>query len=207
MIRSAIVCSAFVFTAVFSTPANATETEVVKDIIAIHQQDARRILGREIGLVIRQTNEEPNAHASYQGANNGPILTYYSSLLQLNEDDDVVAVVCHELGHFLGSRAFGKTQIGNAIESEADYFAGQCGVRYYRTVRGMSLSAAQQEISENARKSFEHLYEMRIDPNKARNQAYTGINQTYSDPSCRVLSVIHGAMGWARPRCWYNPNL
>lgn len=205
MIRSSFIFSAILISNFSGTFAKATETEVVKDIIGIHQQDARMILGREIGLVIKQTNEEPNASASYQGTNNRPILTYYSSLLELNEDDDVVTVVCHELGHFLGSRAYGKTQIGNAIESESDYFAGKCGVRYYQLKRGMSLSQAQQEISDNARKSFESLYEIRIDPNKARQQVYPGINQKYSDPSCRVLSVIHGAMGWKRPACWYHP--
>jgi len=207
MIRSSFICSALFISTLFGVSAQATELEVVKDIIGIHQQDARRILGREIGLIIRQTNEAPNAHASFLGPNNGPLLTYYSSLLQLNEDDDVVTVVCHELGHFLGSRAYGQTQIGNAIESEADYFAGKCGVRYYQMKRGMSLSAAQQEISENARKSFENLYEVRIDPNQARHQVYPGINQIYSPPPCRVLTVIHGAMGWKRPACWYNPNL
>lgn len=189
-----------------TTAASANEVEIVKDIIGLHQQDARRILGSEIALYILETNDEPNASASYTGPNNGPLLTYYSSLLHLQRDDDVVTVVCHELGHFLGSRAPGKTRIGNAIESEADYFAGKCSVRYYTSVRGMSLGAAQEATANGAKLSFERLYQQRINPNQARSQQYMGINPSYSEPDCRVLTVIHGAMGWKRPTCWYNPQ-
>ncbi len=186
--------------------AQATETEIVKDIISIHQPDARKLLGREISLTIYETNEAPNAHASYLAPNNGPLLTYYSSLLLDQRDDDVVPVVCHELGHFLGSRAMGQTRSGNAIESESDYFAGKCAVRYYRMIRGMSMSEAQSATAAAAQNAFQNLYKIRIDPNKARNQQFQGINQTYSKPECRVLTMIHGAMEWSRPMCWYNPN-
>lgn len=192
-------------TVLFATTAQATETEIVKDIITLHQADARQILGREIALRIYETTEKPNAHASYSGPNNGPLLTYYSSLLLEQSDDDVVAVVCHELGHFLGSRAPGVTRIGNAIEGEADYFAGKCAVRYYRAIRGMSLADAQDATADAAQKTFQNLYKIRIDPNTARVQQNMGINQSYSKPDCRVLTVIHGAMNWARPACWYNP--
>ena len=185
--------------------AKATEVETVQDIIAIHQRDARAMLGREIALKFYETNEAPNAHASHMGPNNGPLITYYSTLLYLNKDDDVVTVVCHELGHILGSRKPGITQAGFALEGEADYFAGKCAVRYYTTVRGMSLSNAQQKAFTGAQQSFSSLYKIRIDANEARNQQYVGINPTYSKPPCRVLTVYYGAMGWNRPACWYNP--
>jgi hypothetical protein len=196
-----------IFSISFGYPKNtqATEVETVQEIIAIHQKDARALLGREIALKIYETNEAPNAHASYLGPNNGPMITYFSTLLYLNKDDDVVTVVCHELGHLLGSRKPGQTNAGNALEGEADYFAGKCAVRYFTTVRNMSLSRAQEAAYSGARQSFSSLYKIRIDANRARTQEYPGINPTYATPECRVLSVYHGAMGWNRPKCWYNP--
>jgi hypothetical protein len=123
----------------------------------------------------------------------------------LNKDDDVVTVVCHELGHMLGSRSPGVTQAGFALEGESDYFAGKCAVRYYTTVRNMSLARAQQAAYLGAQQSFSSLYQIRIDANKARSHEYPGIAPKYPTPECRVLSVYHGAMGWSRPKCWYNP--
>jgi hypothetical protein len=189
----------------FINSAQATEVETVQEIIAIHQKDARALLGREVALKFFQTNEAPNAHASYMGPNNGPLITYYSTLLYLNQDDDVVTVVCHELGHLIGSRKPGMTPSGNALEGEADYFAGKCAVRYFTTMRGMSLSQAQQAAFNGARSSFSSLYKIRINADQARFQEYPGINQTYASPQCRVLTVYHGAMGWNRPKCWFNP--
>jgi hypothetical protein len=185
--------------------AKATEVEIVKDIISMHQSYARAQLGRDISLKILETDEPPNANASFQGPNRGPLITYYSSLLYLNQDDDVITVVCHELGHLIGSRAAGSAHGLFAIESESDYFAGQCAVRYYTSIRNYSLSQAQTAAGDGAQKSFSRLYKKRINPNEARFQVYDGINQSYSSPPCRVLSVIHGAMDWNRPKCWYNP--
>ncbi len=189
----------------FTTTVHATEVETVQEIIAIHQRDARAMLGRDIALKFHQTNEAPNAHASYMGPKNGPLITYYSTLLHLNKDDDVVTVVCHELGHILGNRSPGVTRAGFALEGEADYFAGKCAVRYYTSVRGMNLSKAQEKAYTGAQQSFSSLYQMRINANEARFQEFPGISQTYPKPACRVLTVYHGAMGWQRPKCWYNP--
>lgn len=192
-------------TATILPQAKATEVEIVQDIIAIHQKDARALLGREVALKFYETSEAPNANASHLGPNNGPLITYYSSLLYLNKDDDVVTVVCHELGHILGSRKPGITPAGFALEGEADYFAGKCAVRYYTTIRNMSLSKAQEAAYTGAQQSFSSLYKIRIDANQARFQQYPGINPSYSKPECRVLTVYYGALGWNRPACWYNP--
>jgi hypothetical protein len=189
----------------FINSVQATEVETVREIIGIHQKDARALLGREVALKIFETNESPNAHASNMGPNNGPLITYYSTLLYLNQDDEVITVVCHELGHLIGSRKPGQTRAGFALEGEADYFAGKCAVRYLTTVRNMSLSRAQEVALTGAQHSFSRLYKTRIDANQARFQQFSGINQTYASPECRVLTVYHGAMGWNRPKCWFNP--
>ena len=197
----------FVLATLFlSTIVHATELEIVENIISMNQEDARRILGREIAYTVFETNQQPNANASYRGPNNGPLLTYYSSLLMDQSDDDVVPVVCHELGHLLGNRASGVTPSGNAIEEEADYFAGKCSVKYYRTYRGMSLRQAQNATAAAAMKAFQELFKTRLNPDRARSEQFpSGINQTYADPDCRILTIINGSMDWKRPTCWYNP--
>ena len=190
----------------FNQVAQATEVEIVEDIISMHQQDARRYFGREISLRVFETNEKPNAHASYKAPNNGPLLTYYSTLLMDQRDDEVVAVVCHELGHFLGARFRGQQNPYFAIESESDYFGGQCAFKYYRSKRGLSTSEAQTAVANAALSTFQSLYKIRINPNAAKNTPYKGINPSYSKPDCRVLTFIHGSLGWKRPACWFNPN-
>jgi hypothetical protein len=51
---------ALLFTATILPEAIATEIETVQEIIAIHQRDARTMLGQEIALKIYTTNEPPN---------------------------------------------------------------------------------------------------------------------------------------------------
>ncbi len=186
--------------------AKASEIEVIKDLIGLYQPEIRKRYGKELYFEIQET-ETRNAWASITGGpNRSPLLTITSAYLYMFVDDEVINTVCHELGHFLGNISFGSTKQGAAFESEADYFGGSCAVRYYREVRGFSLNKAQETAIHMAKNSRSHVKGYCIDPYEARAMTYNGINTMYSVPECRVLSVLHGIMGWKRPACWFNPN-
>lgn len=127
--------------------------------------------------------------------------------------DSMVMVACHELGHILGKITMSSTGIEKpsnptiGVEGEADYFAGSCTRK--------ALCPPDEDLCEAAidagRYTFEQMYgpKIIIDPDKAQHVQYNkfnGVNPSYPDPSCRMLSFIYGVMGTERPRCWYNPR-
>lgn len=185
--------------------SQATEFETISDVIGMYQPEFRAKFGKEVAFKIERTQER-NAYASYQGPNGGPLITITSAYLELFIDDEAINSICHEIGHFLGDMSFANVGGRFAIESESDYFGGQCGVRYFRTKKGYGLSKAQDITIHNARNARSKTMSARLDPNRARIVHYQGIDTDYASGDCRVLSVVHGAMGWKRPSCWYGPT-
>lgn len=180
--------------------------EVASDVIAIHQPLARRILGKEIYLLIEQSQKRPNAFASFNGPGGSPRIRILSTLLEEFEDDEIAGTVCHELGHFFGNLSLGLRDVGLAIEAEADYFEGKCLARYLTQIRGMSRYPAEREairIAKNEAQAFERRF---LNSDFAIADRTKGIMKTYSNPNCRLLTVIQGIRGERRPSCWFNPE-
>lgn len=179
--------------------------EIASDIIGLYQPMAREVLGSEIYLWIEPSDESPNAYASFNGPRGSPRIHILTSTLREFEDDEIAATVCHELGHFFGDRTFGERSEGIALEGEADYFAGSCLMQYLTKTLHLSPGRAVVEaisIAKNEAQAFEH---RRIDPDRARWRYVNGINLSYPDPDCRLLTVIHGIRNLKRPVCWFNP--
>ncbi len=193
----------FIFILTVSSVAQATELETIYDVIGLHQKDMLKRRGKEVSLMIVNT-PETNATSSYQAPGNAPLIKVNTGYLDLFIDDEIITPVCHELGHFLGETSFASYYSGSfAIESEADYYGGKCAVRYYQS-KGMRLDKAQELTIYLARNARSKNRRMRFDPDRARLDHVVVIDTDYAHGDCRVLSVVHGAMGWARPSCWYS---
>ena len=197
------IFSLFVLLAFVPSISQATEFESIKEIIGSYQQEFRAKFGKEVAFTIEVTSER-NAYASFAGPNGSPLITITSAYLDLFDDDEAINSICHEIGHFLGDMSFASVSGRFAIESESDYFGGKCGVKYFRR-KGYSLAKAQEITIHNARNSRSKVMSSRLDPNRARIVHFPGIDTDYATGDCRVLSVVHGAMGWKRPSCWYGP--
>jgi hypothetical protein len=185
--------------------AQANELEIIHDVIALHQKEARAKYGFEIAFKI-EDSPDVNAYVTSTDDGSKPLIVFMSGFLKLVNDDEILLGVCHEVGHILGEMSFGtRSQI--AFESEADYFAGKCAVRYYQS-KGKSFSRAQESAVQMFRKTFPRLLKERLHPQRALSKYFEyEIDSEYAEGDCRLLSTIHGALERRRPSCWYNPKV
>lgn len=125
----------------------------------------------------------------------------------------VVFVICHEIGHLMGDVPFSTTAQTNqihhpklAVEGEADYFGGACA----RKAMCPESKEFCEKAVDGARLNFEEMFgKGKFDAEIAEYTEYkkgNGINHTYPDPNCRMLSALNGVLGLERPKCWYNPT-
>lgn len=185
-----------------------TEEQMARDAVKLYQTHSANRYRKPLKLTVSE-DSSVNAYAklSMRGE---PIIDITSGALYELTGDGVLATICHELGHFFGHKQFSinpNDPRSMIIESEADYFAGFCLVNFLKSVRGYSDRKAIEEAVEIAKVEAPVYVQSRLDCNKAYSQSFPrgGWNQGYADPECRLLTVIHGARGWKRPNCWYNP--
>jgi hypothetical protein len=182
--------------------------QIVKNVVSLYQNES---YGRYNARVDLNFVEEDvlNAFAVWQGKNAS--VNFYKTLLEKLTQDEVIVVVCHELGHVLGDlteeKAGGESR-GDplSLEGEADWFAGRCAVGYYQDIEGFSLEGAQEKTFQAAVDVFSKIYETEAVAQRAASKKFGGINLSYADPDCRALSVWAGAEGRPRPSCWYDPQ-
>jgi hypothetical protein len=180
--------------------ANAqTKMEMIKQLIGTYQNSSRQYLQSEIGFAIDPVNEI-NAYVEFDDR---PLIVLFEGLMRAFDNDQVLAVVCHEIGHVYGE-VFDEDD-WFAGEGEADYFAGKCIAEYLQRFRRMSTYEAQRTAAWIGKKTMSSLYEVRTNQLRAKVQYYEGISSDYPDPDCRALSIAAGAYNQPRPSCWYNP--
>jgi hypothetical protein len=195
--------------------ANAAESkairEIVGNLVALYRGDGYLRYDQRIELNFIE-EDVVNAFAGFDEKGTMSV-NFFKKLLEDFSDDEVVIVVCHELGHLLGNLT--STEIARypldrsrdplSVEGEADYFAGQCAVHYFMEIEGFDSNGAAEKTFSAAVGAFSKLYEVDAAGQNAQRAQFPGVNTDYPDPSCRTLSVWHGAEEKQRPKCWYNP--
>lgn len=214
---SGIISSAVIGMVLCLTPAGnakaadqASIREVIRQLVALYQAEGRLRYGETIDLNFIE-EDVVNAYAQYSNDGHTSV-NFFRKLLADFTPAEITIVVCHELGHILGKVAH--SSIPNrikespfSVEGEADYFAGQCAVSYFYEIEGLDLEGAQEKTFFASSSMLTKLYQVEAYGQKAeRDRFQDGINPTYPDPSCRALSVWHGAEGKPRPTCWFNPR-
>ena len=185
--------------------------KAIDAVIEMHQEASARKHGQNIQFKI----VKDKSHNAYGGARGGfPSIVIFTGFIENYTSDELVTVICHELGHILGSVAFKDatfrqttTQAKNAdaAEGEADYFAGGCLMRYLASVESPSTNLSSLAMSV-ATSTYEKIYSTKIDPLLAKNQTVSGIFGGYPSKECRLYSLHRGILGLPRPACWFNPE-
>lgn len=134
------------------------------------------------------------------------VLEVYSGALKNFDEKSIVTGICHEIGHILGEITLedagvsGRVISQDAVEGEADYFAGKCTFDFFKDMAKTKLAI---------RSTYETLYRKEIDESLALTEKYTkgnGIHPSYPSAECRLLSAFLGLENKLRPSCWYNPK-
>lgn len=213
IISSAVVAAVLCFTPVGNAKAadQSGIREVIRQLVALYQGYGHLRYNETIDLGFIE-EDIVNAAALYDPKTGDIGLRFFRKLLADFTPAEVTIVVCHELGHILGDVAH--SSIPNrikespfSVEGEADYFAGKCAVSYFYEIEGLDYNGAQEKTFFAAASVMAKLYEVEALGQKAERDRFPdGINPTYPDPNCRVLSVWNGAEGKQRPKCWFNPR-
>lgn len=151
-------------------------------------------------LVVVPNWDDPRVNAVATRTGNLWEIHVYGGLLQHPEltDDEVLLVLCHELGHHLGGAPLASRTGWAASEGQADYWSGQnCG-HLLRSPHQTALRLTQMYASSA----------MQPTPDLATTDT-TKVERTYfgyPSPQCRLDTLVAGFRGQERPRCWYRPT-
>jgi hypothetical protein len=185
--------------------------QVAHEVIGLYQREAIRKYGGEIYLKVDQTRGRPNAYASFHGPEGRPQIRVLVSTFEQFKGDTIAGTLCHELGHFFGDTSRGTRDGVLTLESEADYFEGECLLRYFIDVHGVSATEAESRAAQTATEEAEAFEGRVIDPAIGAHQSYTGGPTDHPPPECRLLTVLNRVHGRARPDCirgahGFSPN-
>jgi hypothetical protein len=193
----------------------AIKKQIVTDLVAKYQPNVVARYGTQVELKFEKSDDCSFVMA-YAGHNKDEkiVLRIFPGTFQQLSQEANVFVVCHELGHLLGSITPKETGVSSkfdprdSIEGEADYFGGDCARRALCPAESDNLC---EPAVDAAREALEAIYGTAkpIDPDGAQHLVYKkhhGIDPEYPSPDCRLLSVIYGVLGKERPTCLYSPK-
>ena len=144
-----------------------------------------------------------------------PEITIYAGLIKGMTAEEAVAAACHEIGHVLGRVAFeslpdqrpaSSDSNKDSVEGEADYFSGRCVYDHLRRAFDAPEAEAAALAADIVTRTLEKIYGTKIDYRTAEGEIFPGIDPSYPDKECRLLSAISGVGLRQRPKCWYNPR-
>lgn len=186
-----------------------TGEEAVIDMIALHQDEVRMKTGHEVEVIFDPAQRFRATAKIYP---TGPVIKFYASMVEQLTPLELVTIACHELGHILGEIRHaniiggGIRTFREAVEGEADYYAGKC-LRNYLEVTGVRKNSVKV-AGEIASRTYQKLLQQNapIQAHLAERTRIIGILPAYPNPECRLLTVLRGIEGSSRPECWYNPE-
>lgn len=178
----------------------ATKRELVRDIIEPYEIAIQERYGAQLTLHYDSRPVINAGAAAGGGVDGGPQMIVFDGLLEIMENEEIVFVICHELGHLLGRVPLIRDgeNLGINVEGEADYFGGKCAYEFF--------GQDEQRAVESARYSLAKLNRERTIAEAALCRNFDGVSMNYPEHDCRVLTAMHGARGLQRPSCWYNPK-
>ncbi|HXH75874.1 MAG TPA: M48 family metalloprotease [Bacteriovoracaceae bacterium] len=185
----------FLLFSILQAEAHVDDKEkLIKNIVDLYRPLASEQFQKDIVLTLKK--DDPSLNASAGHMPDGSIeVTVFGGVLEQLEESEIIFVLCHEIGHIFGKTFEGKLYRG---EGEADYFAGSCVLNILH-----DIDSAERSIMG----SLEKLYSAPIDYSLAETRKYPGIQLSYPDKECRVLSALRGLREEPRPACWFNPLL
>ena len=184
------------------TFASRESVQAVKEVVELYQDEVMKQTGNYVSVIFdSQERFQANAKIYKEGS----IIRIYAQMVKELAPLELVTIACHELGHILGEIRHANILGGEirhfreAIEGEADYFAGGCLRRYV---------GSEEAALSVAAKAYQKLHHMShpIDSSLAEEKSIKGILVGYPTPECRLLTVFNGIEDKERPKCWYNPQ-
>jgi hypothetical protein len=111
------------------------------------------------------------------------------------DDDKLLLVMCHELGHHLGGAPTASRQGWSACEGQADYWSASACASLLSDPEASALGLTQMYAARatGAWPDLNANDETRVE------RTFYG----YPAPQCRLDTLLAGFKGMDRPACWY----
>jgi hypothetical protein len=149
----------------------------------------------EFSVISKWEDPRVNAMASREG--NHWQIHIYGGLLQHPDltDDEVLLVLCHELGHHLGGTPKASRNGWSSCEGQADYWSAKnCGHLLhspYQTALRLTQMYAQNLMQPSP--------DLETPDSTKVERTFFG----YPSPQCRLDTLVAGFKGLDRPECWF----
>lgn len=199
---------------------------VVKRFNEFWQPRVKAEMGKDLIVEALWNEERANAHATRDREYNLVIkVNGGMARAQGMDEDGLVFILCHELGHHLGGapkKKRGNTDIDSwsSAEGQADYFAAnECLPEMFKgddkklsDVEIISPFCQEDEVCERILKTGVTIGNVfailkNTDGPSIHHHSQVQVSETnlgHPDVQCRLDTIKNGALGEERPECWFR---
>lgn len=149
-------------------------------------------------LVVLSKWDDPRVNALASRSGNTWEIHVYGGLLQHPDltDDEVLLILCHELGHHLGGAPLASRNGWASCEGQADYWSAKnCG-----QLLGSPYQTALRLTQMYAHNMMQPSPDLSTPDTTKVERTFYG----YPSAQCRLDTLIAGFKGQERPSCWYQ---
>lgn len=153
---------------------------------------------RNAELVVIPLWEDERVNARATRKDQQWLIEVYGGLLRHSEigEDELLLILCHELGHHLGGSPTASRGGWSACEGQADFWSGRgCG----HLLANPTESALKLTRLYAAQGAGGHPRLETPDPTKVARTFFG-----YPSPQCRLDTILAGMNRHERPLCWFS---
>ncbi|MGE3608631.1 MAG: hypothetical protein AB7I27_03505 [Bacteriovoracaceae bacterium] len=182
--------------------ASTTKMRMAEETAENFQQSIGHEIPAPNQLTINLEPLNPRVNAEINKTNTSVAISIWGGMLshpRMN-NDTLILLLCHELGHFLGGPPLKSRTSWSSTEGQADYFSGlNCAHKLGMDEAAflsasLALTKIYAEVSNEPEPSLES-----CDRNVASRTNYG-----YPKVQCRLDTLIAGWRGEKRPSCWFS---
>ncbi|OIQ20455.1 MAG: hypothetical protein BM556_00505 [Bacteriovorax sp. MedPE-SWde] len=121
------------------------------------------------------------------------------------DEDALILIICHELGHLYGDRPFKRENDRVSVEGQADYFATRSCLRRALSQRSeINLEERIEKSIHNVARFLANNWRVKIPQRSTPDLTVVDeTNLEHPHPQCRLDTYIAGLEDGLRPVCWY----
>lgn len=174
-------------------------------VMTIFATDVERIYGKELQINIWDNDGKAFVQCREEFCE----IVLFSGFFKNHTLNQLNALLCHELGHFLGEKFTNNSVFSDihdsffAVEGEADYFSTSICLKKITTLSETEM----KELSYSSIAMTGLGLPTNLDgKNPYMRDVRLGINMSYPSQNCRYATLVAGIYERERPSCWYIPN-
>lgn len=181
--------------------ASFSKMRAAEEAVEVFQDTIKSDVPPPSELAVNLEPMNPRVNAEITKTDRLVAISIWGGMLshQHMNNDTLLLLLCHELGHFLGGAPLKSRNSWSSTEGQADYFSGRnCAHKLGMDENtflnaAVSLTKIYAEVTREPAPSLD----------ACDSSTVTRINYGYPKVQCRLDTLIAGWRGEKRPPCWF----